>query len=144
MRFFGSTREVILVASLFATLISAGCRKVYDPAKKPQMSQVAFLVVTNPVRELCTDDTGSKTDYFNVHLVRFENLRIWLDGKTTTADSLRKWTLQTYRHLPEKVLRVQFSDKDEPMATQVLLPIVAALPDIQVRRVSFSFTCPKL
>jgi hypothetical protein len=132
------------MASLFGTLMAAGCRKVGEPAQKSQMPHVAFMTMTNPVRELCTDDTESRTDYFSVHVVRFENPHIWLDGKTMTADSLRKWTLQTYGLLPEKVLRVQFSDKDEPMATQVLLPIVAALPDIQVRRAPFSFTCPKL
>ena len=90
------------------------------------------------------DDSESRTEYFSVHIVRFVGPQIWLDGTTVTSEALRRWTIQRYGNLPEKVLRVQFSDIDEQAATKALLPIVATLPDVHIRRAPYPFDCPKL
>jgi hypothetical protein len=138
-----NSRFVLLALSLLVSLGNTGCRKVKIVQETPR-ARVAYTAITNPVEELCTDDSGSRTGYFSVHLVRIAGSRIWLDGTAITSEALRQWTVQTYGQLPEKVLRVQFADADEQAATQALLPIIEQLPDLRVRRAPFSFTCPKL
>lgn len=137
-----NTRNVALVASLLLTL-GGGCSQG-NYARKAQKSQVAYTIISDPVRELCTDDSESRTEYFSVHLVRFVGPLVWLDGTPVTAEALQRWTIQKYGNLPEKVLRVQFSQADEHAATQALIPILASLPDVHIRRAPYPFTCPKL
>jgi hypothetical protein len=133
--------SALLTLALIVCAVT-GCRR--GPTNKSQQTQVVYTAVTNPVRELCTDDSESRTESFSVPVVRFEGSRILLNSAEVSAKSLREWALQKYGNLPEKVIRVQFSDDDQHAANQALLPIVTALPDLHVRRAPFSFSCHKL
>ena len=138
-----SIRTTVFVTTLSVLLGAVGCRKS-DSGRRTQPARVAYTVITNPVRELCTDDSESRSEFFSVNLVRFEGRKIRLDGTEVTSEYLRQWTLRKYENLPEQVLRVQFQDRDEQFANQALLPIVTALPQLHVRRAPFAFSCPKL
>lgn len=109
-----------------------------------QAPQVLYRPVTNPIAEMCTDDTESRTDYFNVPVIRFEGSRIELNGTSTSANDLLTWALKRYTNLPEQAVWVQFLPDNKLAADQALLPIVKALPRLQIRRADFNFTCPKL
>lgn len=105
---------------------------------------MSYLPVANQVAEMCTDDTGSRTEYFNVPNVRFEGSRILLNGTTTSANDLLAWALKKYTNLPEQAIWVQFSPENKLTADQALLPIAKALPRLQIRRADFTFFCPKV
>jgi hypothetical protein len=105
---------------------------------------VPYQAVANPIWEMCTDDTGSRTEYFNVPVVRFEGPRILLNGVTTSADDLLAWAQKRYSKLAEQAVWVQFSSDNTLSVDHALLPIAEALPRLQIRRVDFNFNCAKL
>jgi hypothetical protein len=119
-----------------------GCWKGAN-TQTAQVTQVPYRPVANPIAEMCTDDTESITDYFNVPVIRFEGPRIELNGTSTSANDLLTWALKRYTNLPEQAVWVQFSPENKPTADQALLPIVKALPRLQIRRADFNFRCPK-
>jgi len=131
------------VASFLISSVVLGCWKANTP-RETQGAQVPYEFVANPVGEMCTDDTESRTEYFNVPVVRFEGSRIELNGTATSANDLREWALKKYANLPEQAVWVQFSQESKPTADRALLPIAMALPRLQIRRAEFAFSCPKL
>jgi hypothetical protein len=120
-----------------------GCRKETISARS-QAPQVLYRPVANPTAEMCTDDTESRTDYFNVPVIRFNASRIELNGASTTANDLLTWAVAKYANLPEQAVWVQFLPSNQVAADQALLPIVKALPRLQIRRADFNFRCPQL
>lgn len=133
----------LISTSCLISSVVIGCGK-WTVTERTQSAEVPYLSVANPVAEMCTDDTGSRTDYFNVPNVRFEGSRILLNGTTTSANDLLAWALKKYTNLPEQAMWVQFSPENKLTADQALLPIAKALPRLQIRRAEFMFFCPKL
>ena len=123
--------------------VFTGCRKE-TVTEGSQAPRVLYRPVADPTAEMCTDDSESRTDYFNVPVIRFDGSRIELNGTSTTANDLLTWAVGRYTNLPEQAVWVQFSPENRPTADQALIPIVRALPRLQVRRADFNFTCPKL
>jgi hypothetical protein len=109
-----------------------------------QEVQVSYRPVANPITDMCTDDTLSRTDYFNVPVVRFEGSGIQLNGTPTSATDLLAWALKEYVNRAEQVMYVQFSSENKLTADRALLPIAKAFPSLQIRRADFTFFCPKL
>jgi hypothetical protein len=67
----------IRVAAL--CMIMVGCSSKTLPEGRSQ-ARVVFQSVQDPIRELCTDDTSHRSDYFTGPLVRFEASTIVLKG----------------------------------------------------------------
>jgi hypothetical protein len=103
-----------------------------------------FEEVQNPLRELCTDDTLSRTEYVNVPLVRMEGTKIALNGASVSAKDLLDWAQKKYKNLPEQALWVQGVPDNSAIAERVLLALVQSLPHLQLRKVAPQFACPKL
>jgi hypothetical protein len=145
--FYKRPSATTLTALTFAYfLISStvtGCRKE-TVIKKAQETQVPYQAVANPIGEMCTDDSESRTEYFDVPVVRFEGPRILLNGVTTSANDLLAWAQKRCTKLAEQALWVQFSSDNKLSADRALLPVAKALPRLQIRRADFNFSCPKL
>jgi hypothetical protein len=84
-----------------------GCRKE-TAIRRTQETRVPYLAVANPIREMYTDDSESRTEYFDVPVVRFEGPRILLNGVTTSANDLLTWAQKRYTKLAEQAVWVQF------------------------------------
>jgi len=104
-------------------------------------AQVVFEPVTDPVRELCTDDSSHRTDYFNVPLVRFVGSAMELNGRPSSDRELLDWAQKKYPKMAEQALWIQVANKDQPIAERALLPIVRLFPQFHLRRVDPAFTC---
>jgi hypothetical protein len=139
----GTRIAALTVASCLILSVVLGCRKE-KALQESQQPKVTYRSVANPLLEMCTDDSESRTEYFNVPVVRFEGSAIRLNGKSTSANDLQDWAMRKYRNLPEQAVWVQFLDVDEVSADQALLPIAMVLPSLQIRRADFSFYCPRL
>lgn len=105
---------------------------------------VSFIPVEDPISQLCTDDTMSRTEWFNVPVVRFSGAAIDLFGRTTTPHDLQEWAKKYYEHKVERGLWVQIAPGDVENAERELLPLVRMFPDLQLRQVDFGFSCPKI
>jgi len=138
-----SKLTAITTAFLIALGNVIGCRNENGTQGTAEV-QVSYRAVQNPVSEMCTDDSESRTEYFNVPLVRFDGPRISLNGRPTSASELLAWAQAKYTNLPEQAVSVQFSPDNKVNADNVLLPIAEALPRLQLRRADFTFRCPKL
>jgi len=57
----------------------------------PPQIRVVFEPVSDPVRELCTDDSSHRTDYINVPLVRFAGSTMELNGVSLSEPELLDW-----------------------------------------------------
>lgn len=106
--------------------------------------EASLIPVNNPVREVCTDDTLSPTDYFNVPIARFAGASIELNGREVTPDGLYEWAQKHYKHKAERALHVQIAPDGMANANNALAPLSRLHPDLRLRRVEFGFTCPKL
>lgn len=138
-----SRLAAMAVASLLIPNVVLGCSKA-GTRQEPRQPRLVYQSVANPVREMCTDDTESRTEYFNVPVVRFEGSIIRLNGLVTSANDLREWALRKYKNLPEQAVWVQFTQENQNTADDALVPIHMALPRLQIRRTEFTFVCPKL
>jgi hypothetical protein len=138
-----TTLTALTFACCMVSGTATGCRQK-TPIERTQEPQVPYQAVANPIWEMCTDDTGSRTEYFNVPVVRFEGPRILLNGVTTSADDLLAWAQKRYSKLAEQAVWVQFSSDNTLSGDHALLPIAEALPRLQIRRVDFNFNCAKL
>jgi hypothetical protein len=57
-------------------------------SRKLRRPEYPIRLSRNPIGEMCTDDSESRTEYFDVPVVRFEGPRILLNGVTTSANDL--------------------------------------------------------
>lgn len=105
---------------------------------------VKFISVDNPVAEMCTDDTLTRTEWFNVPVARFSGTAITIFGRGTTAQELQDWAKKYYERKIERALWVQIAPGSSRNAEQALLPIVGMFPDLHVFQVDYGFSCPKL
>jgi hypothetical protein len=126
-----------------ALCLLAGCSSKSKVEEHPR-AKVMFQEVQNPQRELCTDDTLSRTEYINVPLVRLTGTTIALNGLSVSERELLDWAQKKYKNLPEQALWVQISPDNGAIADRALLPLVQSLPQLQLRRVAPEFSCPKL
>jgi hypothetical protein len=136
-----------LIMCALAVCFQGGCQSK-PPLQTATTSPIAplhvsFIPVEDPICQLCTDDTLSRTEWFNVPVVRFSGGAIDLFGRTTTARDLQDWAKEYYEHKVERGLWVQIAPADVENAERALLPLVRMFPDLQVRRVDFGFSCPK-
>jgi hypothetical protein len=67
-----------------------------------------------------------------------------LNGASTTANDLLTWAVARYANLPEQAVWVQFLPSNQLAADRALLPIVKALPRLQIRRADFNSRCSQL
>lgn len=102
------------------------------------------MQVKNPVRELCTDDTLSPTEWINVPLARFAHSSLELNGRTISEQRLVDWAERYYKTKTERGLWLEISPEANADAEHALLPLLRLYPDLQLRQVDFGFTCPKL
>jgi len=86
----------------------------------------------------------SRTEWFNVPVVRFSGTAIDLFGQATTTQDLQDWAKKYYEHKVERALWVQVAPGNVENAERALLPLVRMFPDLQVRQVDFGFSCPKI
>lgn len=70
-RSFASKLTAYIVAFWSISGIVLGCWKK-AAIERTQDAQIAYRPVLNPIGEMCTDDSESRTEYFNVPVVRFE------------------------------------------------------------------------
>ena len=139
----------LLILSGFVLYLSAGCSSMPSPHVAPPSNPAAqlsvlFVPVLNPVRELCTDDTLSRTEWFNQPVVKFSGRAIELNNTAATMETLRDWARKYYEHKVERVLYVQISPDSRSDAARVLLLLTQLLPDLHVRLVEFGFSCPNI
>ena len=123
-----------------ALMIMVGCSSKPLPEGRSQ-ARVVFQSVQDPIRELCTDDTSHRTDYFTGLLVRFEASTIVLNGARSSAGDLLGWAQKKYERSAEPTLWVQFSPDSTPLAESTLLRLVQSLPHLKLRRVHPDFNC---
>jgi hypothetical protein len=137
-----------LIICVLAVCFWAGCSsKSAVPISKTSpvaRQRISFIPVKDPVRELCTDDTLSRTEWINVPVVRFSGTAINLLGHTATPKDLQDWAMKYYEDKAERGLWVQIAPGSDGNAEQALVPLVRMLPDLQVRQVEFGFSCPKI
>lgn len=134
-----TTRRALAVLVL---CFAAGCSSKVPLAVGPQV-QVVFQPVQNPSSELCRDDTGERTDYIAVPLIRFVSSSMELNGVPSSEEELLDWAKKRYRNMAERVLWVQASPEERQMAERALLPLVRSLPHLELRLVDPGFTCSK-
>lgn len=132
-------RLAVVCCCLSALFLMPGCSQ--PAGVSAAQVRLVYQQVQDPVRELCTDDTMSITQYVNVPLVRFVGTTINLNGNAVSQEQLVTWTEHNYRNLAEQALWVQIAPGSEAEAERSLLPLVVALPKLQLRRVQFSFSC---
>ncbi len=141
-----SNMPVIICA--LAVCFWGGCqsKSALQTAKTSPIAplHVSFIPVEDPISQLCTDDTLSQTEWFNVPVVRFSGTAIDLFGRTTTTHDLQHWAKKYYEHKVERALWVQIAPGDVENAERALLPLVRIFPDLQLRQVDFGFSCPKI
>jgi hypothetical protein len=104
----------------------AGCSSKPLPEARSQ-ARVAFQSVQDPIRELCTDDSSHRTDYFTGPLVRFEASTVVLNGAPHRAGELLGWADKKYERSVEPTLWVQVSPDSVPIAESALLQLIQAL-----------------
>ena len=131
-------------ASIYVTVLCfvVGCSSKPSPVV-PSQARVVLKSVQDPIRELCTDDTFHRTDYFTRPLVRFVGSAIELNGAPSSAEELLGWAQKKYKRSEEPTLWVQVSPESMPVAESALLPLVQSLPQLQLRQVDRGFTCIK-
>jgi TonB family protein len=132
-----------------AMFLSSGCSSkpsIPAPVQPTPAAPVSasFAVVGNPVRELCTDDTYSQTEWFNGPVARFSSSVIDLNGRTVTVQELQDWAANYYKRKAERVLWVQVAPDAMTNAERTMMTLLRVFPDLRVRQVEFGFTCPKL
>jgi len=127
----------VCVSTLYLTL---NCSSKPSTEITPK-AQVVFEPVTDPVRELCTDDSSHRTDYFNVPLVRFVGSTMELNGRPSSDRELLDWAQKRYPKMAEQALWVQVEPDDRAIAESALLPVVKSFPQLHVRQVDLGFTC---
>lgn len=116
-----------------------------SPATTPNPPlHVSFLPVENPVNVMCTDDTLTRTEWFNVPVVRFSGSTIKIFGRTVTTQELQDWATKYYYNKAERGLWVQIAPGSLGSAEDRLLPLVRMFPDLHVFHVEFEFSCPKI
>ncbi|MGA7460704.1 MAG: hypothetical protein WBW69_10785 [Candidatus Korobacteraceae bacterium] len=135
--------KTLFIATLAALCVLAGCSSKSRLADEREPT-VSYVQVKNPERELCTDDTLSPVEWINVPFARFANSSLELNGRTVSEQELRDWAAKYYRTKVERGLWVEVSPESEGNAEHALLPLLRLYPDLQLRRVQFGFTCPKL
>ena len=104
---------------------------------------VSFIPVEDPISQLCTDDTLSRTEWFNVPVVRFSGTAIVLFGRTTTTHDLQEWAKDYYEHKVERGLWVQIAPGDVENAERALLPLVRMFPIYNCVRLISDFLAPR-
>ena len=139
--------KMLHIVCALAVCYSGGCQSKStlqtantNPLAPPH---VTFIPVKDPISQLCTDDTMSRTDWFNVPYVRLSGTAIELFGRTTTAHDLQDWAKEYYEQKVERALWVQIAPGQIENTERALSPLVRMFPDLQVRQVDFGFTCPK-
>ena len=140
-----SKLRVIICA--LALCFWAGCSPKSASTKKaiPTASpQISFILVEDPVNQLCYDDTASRTEWFNAPVVRFSGDTIDLFGRPGTPKDLEDWVSKYYEHKVERALWVQIAPGSFDNAELALVPLVRMFPDLQIRQVEFGFNCPKI
>jgi hypothetical protein len=111
------------------------------PLETTPQVRVVFEPVTDPVRELCTDDSSHRTDYINVPLVRFIGSTMELNGVPSSERELLDWAQKKYPIMAEQALWVQLSPENRPIAERALLPVVKSFPRLHLRQVDSGFMC---
>ena len=139
----------LLILSGVALCLSAGCSSQPSPHGAHLLTPAAplsalFVPVPNPVHELCTDDTDSRTEWFNQPVVKFSGRAMELNGRAATMEALREWAREYYEHKIERLLYVQISPEARSDAERAMLSLTRMFPDLHVRQVEFGFTCPKI
>jgi len=139
----------LLILSGVALCLSAGCSTGPSPhsallSTPAAPSSALFVPVPDPVHELCTDDTYSRTDWFNQPVVKFSGRALELNGRAATIEALREWAREYYEHKIERLLYVQISPEARSDAERAMLSLTRMFPDLHVRQVEFGFTCPKI
>jgi hypothetical protein len=134
--------KALFIMSFAAIFVVSGCStKSPERAKQPS---VTYVQVKNPVRELCTDDTLSPTEWINVPLARFARSSLELNGRNISEQGLADWAERYYKTKAERGLWLEISPEANADAEHALLPLLRLYPDLQLRQVDFGFTCPKL
>jgi hypothetical protein len=133
-------KQLSLLSTCILTLCLIPSCSPNPPLELSPQVRVVFQPVSDPVRELCTDDTLNRTDYINVPLVRFVGSTIELNGTPSSAGELLDWARKKYKNTAEQALWVQVSPEDRPIAEHALMPLVQAWPRLDLRLVDPSFT----
>lgn len=141
------TKRLLILGGL-ALCFSGGCSST-APVPTATSSPAAplhasFIPVENPVRELCTDDTLSQTEWFNHPVVRFSGTAIDLNARAVTTKELHDWASKYFERKAERALWVQIAEGHVGDAEQALEPLVRMYPDLHVRQIEFDFSCPKI
>jgi len=129
-------RQVSYSAVIVAALLIAGCsKKKTDPG-------LVFERVTDPVRELCIDDSRHHTREIQVPFLRFDE-HITLNGTGLSEVELSNWAMAYYPKKTEQVLWVKIAPNAKPEAERTLQSIHVRLPGLQFREVDLNFDrCP--
>ena len=139
--------RTVISSTLLLCLLSACSSKpnVELSQSSPTASaSTSFIRAQNPVRELCMDDTLSRTEWFNQPVVAFIGNEIQVGGKAATIDSLKESASKYYEHKAERVMFIQVGPDGTVNAERATKLLVERFPDLQVRQVEYGFTCPKL
>jgi hypothetical protein len=131
------------IACVLALGAASGCTS-RTPHAEQQQPTLNYTQVQNPAREMCRDDTLSPTELFNVPLAVFDAGTVQLNGRAASERELSEWADEYYKARAERALWVQISPESAALAERALIPIVRVYPDLQLRRVQFGFTCPKV
>jgi len=138
---------MVLAIALLLCVLSGCSSKPIAESRHPNPTAPAsmqFVPVQNPVRELCTDDTLSHTEWFNHPVVVFSGNVIQVGGQAATLESLRESASKYYEHKAERVMWVQIGPNGKANAERATKLLSRQFPDLQVRQVEYGFTCPKL
>ena len=137
-----------LIICALAVCFWGGCQSkpALQSAKTSPIAppHVSFIPVEDPVSQLCTDDTRSRTEWFNVPVVRFSGAAIDLFGRTATTKNLQDWGMKYYQSKAERALWVEIAPGSVGNAEQALAPLVRMFPDLHVFQVEFGFSCPMI
>jgi hypothetical protein len=116
---------------LITSCLLAGCARHPSPG-------FTLEHVRDPIKELCTDDTFSRTAYINAPFVQFQDSAIRLNGAAASELQLKEWAQRKYSRLPEQARWVQISPTSEPRAARVLASLAEASPRLHLREVGAS------
>ena len=147
LRFKAILESKLPLAICTAAYLCCGCSPKSQPAPKASSIaevHVSFIPVKDPVIQLCTDDTLSRTDYFNAPVAKFSGTTIDLFGRTATTKDLEEWAAKYYEHKVARALWVQIAPGSVDNAERALVPLIRMFPDLQARQVEFGFSCPKI
>jgi hypothetical protein len=92
---WSSTKRMVPAACLLTLGLSVSC----STENKKELSrepQIVYETIKDPIAEMCTDDSGARTEYINVPLVRFTGSNLELDGASMSATELLQWARREY------------------------------------------------